>query len=90
MKEGMWSAKTAVQEAAFRQDFKFLFDGLNKIYGPRENGVMPVFPTNRQTLLSDKFDILHHWKQHLVSVLNTPSDTEEDVIATNFQSLEIQ
>lgn len=56
-----------------------------------ERTVTPVFSSNAQTLLSDKFDIMHCWKQQFKSVLNTPAVTElEDLIAAIFQSSEIQ
>uniref|UniRef100_A0A0L8H469 Endonuclease/exonuclease/phosphatase domain-containing protein n=1 Tax=Octopus bimaculoides TaxID=37653 RepID=A0A0L8H469_OCTBM len=59
MKEAWLSSKaTELQEAADRKDSKAFYDGLKKVYHPQKHSVTPIFSSNRETLLTDKSDIL--------------------------------
>lgn len=90
MKECWWSAKaTELQEAADRKDARAFYEGLKKVYGPKESGTSPVLSSDGKTLHTDKAQILARWKEHFEYVLNSDSVVDEDVIDSIPQKPEI-
>lgn len=90
MKEFWWSAKAAeLQEAANRKDSKAFYEGLKKVYGPKENGTSPVLSSDGETLHTDKKEILSRWKEHFEHVLNSDSLVDGNVIDSIPQKTEI-
>ena len=90
MKESWWAAKAAeLQESANKKDSKSFYEGLKKVFGPRQKGASPVLSSDGETLFTDKAEILSRWKEHFENVLNTESVIDDDVISSIEQRPEI-
>ena len=90
IKEAWWSAKAAeLPEASDKRDSKTFYDGLKKVFGPQEGGVVPMSSADGKTLLTETSDILERWKQHFETVLSTTSATDENVISSIAQRPEL-
>lgn len=76
MKESWSSAKASVD----RKDSKSFYSGLKTIYVARQCVSNPVLSADGKTLLTDKTDILKHWKNHFESVLNSTTVIDNDTI----------
>ena len=55
-------------------------DALKTIYGPKSSGATTLLSVYGSTLLTDKEVILKRWAKHFNSVLNRPSNINEDAI----------
>ena len=90
MKENWWNDRAEeIQKAADMKDSKSFYEGLKKVYGPKESSNSPVLSADGETLHTDKSEILLRWKEHFESVLNSNSEIDEEVISSIPQRPEI-
>ena len=77
-----WLSKKAddIQSCADRNDMKNFYDGLKEIYGPTSSGTSPLLSADGSTLITDKEKILGRWAEHFESVLNRPSEINDEAI----------
>ena len=79
MKDSLWTSRAAeLQQAADKKDTKAFYEGLRKVYGPRDGGNSPVLSAEVRTLQTDKEDILLRWREHLnpfLTLTTTPTPT---------------
>ncbi len=78
-----WLSRKAdeIQTHADKHDTKRFYDALKDVYGPQSSGTSPIFNSDGKTLLTDHSDILNRWAEHFESVLNRPSEINEEAIA---------
>lgn len=82
MQDQWFSEKAdAIQEYADRKDMKNFYSAIRTIYGPTSSGSSPLLSADGNTLISDKEKILERWAEHFDSVLNRPSNINDEVIA---------
>jgi len=58
---------------------KSFYDGLKAVYGPRDNGSIPVRSRDGTTLITDRSGILSRWAEHFHGVLNQPTTFDASV-----------
>ena len=78
-----WLSKKAdeIQEYADKHDTKRFYDALKDVYGPQSTGTTPILNADGTSLLTDRSKILSRWAEHFESVLNRPSEINEEAIA---------
>ena len=81
MKNKWWTDKAMeLQEAADHKDVKRFFENLKAMYGPKEDGLVPLLAADGCTLLTDRDDILKRWTEHFSNLLNRPAEVSEAAI----------
>ena len=62
-----------------RGDSRGVFQSLKSIYGPRRPTSNPMLTADGNTLLTSKRDILSRWKDYYATLLNRPSETDDQI-----------
>ena len=80
--QNSWLSNKAdeIQGYADRNDMKKFYDGLREVYGPTTSGSSPLLSADGSTLITDKDKILERWAEHFNSVLNRPSNINDEAI----------
>ena len=80
--QNSWLSKKAdeIQAFADKHDMKNFYDSLKEIYGPVVQSSSPLLSADGSTLLTDKDQILNRWAEHFNSVLNRPSNINDEAI----------
>ena len=80
MENKWWENKAAeLQQYADEHNSKKFFAGLKDVYGPSSNAMAPVRSTDG-TLLTEKSDIIQRWSEHFSTLLNRPSQIDQQAI----------
>ena len=70
-----------IQGFADRKDIKRFYDSLKELYGPTTSGSLsPLLSADGSTLITDMEKVLDRWAEHFGSVLNRPSNINDDAI----------
>lgn len=69
-----------IQKHADTRDMKRFYDAVKEVYGPQRSSSSPIYKADGTTLLTDKGQILNRWAEHFETVLNRPSEINEEAI----------
>ena len=69
-----------VQALSDRGDSRGVFQSLKSIYGPRRPTSWPMLTADGNTLLTSKPDILSCWKDYYATLLNRPSEINDQIL----------
>ncbi|PFX27511.1 Craniofacial development protein 2 [Stylophora pistillata] len=77
-----WHSQQAdtIQGYADIKDIKNFYIAVKALYGPTISSSPPLLSADGKTLISDKEKILERWAEHFHSVLNRPSNINEEAI----------
>ncbi|PFX19481.1 LINE-1 retrotransposable element ORF2 protein [Stylophora pistillata] len=77
-----WYSRQAdtIQGYADIKDIKNFYTAIKAVYGPTISSSPPLLSADGKTLISDKGKILERWAEHFHSVLNRPSNINEEAI----------
>ena len=81
MEDSWQDAKAGeVQALSDRGDSRRVFQSLKSIYGPRQPTSSPMLTADGNTLLTSKPDILSRWKDYYATLLNRPSEINDQIL----------
>ena len=81
MEDSWWDEKAdEVQALSDRDNFRVVFQSLKSIYGPRRPTSSPMLTADGNTLFSRKPDILSRWKDYYATLLNRPSEINDQIL----------
>ena len=80
--ENQWLNKKADEIQGFVNchNDKELFASINMVYGPQHSTSPPLLSADGKTLITDRKEILDRWAEHFDSVLNRPSEVNDEAI----------
>ena len=68
------------QMYADTHNIRLFYDSLKAIYGPHTSGTAPLLAADGKTRITETNEILKRWAEHFDSVLNRPSNINNDSI----------
>ena len=81
VEDSWWNAKAdEVQALSDRGDSSGVFLSLKSNYGPRRPSSSPVLAAVGNTLLTSKPDILSRWKDYYATLLNRPTEINDQIL----------
>ena len=77
-----WLSKKAdeIQAFADQHNTKHFYDAIKTLYGPQSTGTSPLLSADGTQILTEKGQILERWAEHFDTVLNRPSDVNDQAI----------
>ena len=82
MQDSWLSARAdEIQGYADRNDSKNFYSALKAIYGPSASSSPTLLSSDGSTLLTDQDKVLERWADHFNSVLNRPSNINDEAIS---------
>ena len=79
LENNWWQAKsTQLQFFADNRDMRNFYAGTKEIYGPQRSSVSKLKAADNTTVISERDEILHRWKEHFEALLNRPSTVSTD------------
>ena len=70
-----------IQHYADTNDMKRFYESVKTVYGPRSASSSPLLSADGTTLITDKSSILERWAEHFETVLNRPSNINDEAIS---------
>jgi len=69
-----------IQGYADSHNSKRFYDALKTVYGPKSSGCSPLLSSDGKLLITERAKILERWAEHFNSVLNRPSEINDQAI----------